>query len=152
MVLDDKPLYVALDAGVPMDEAPEGVMLVRKVPATYLDESVYNVMQKMIDPEGDSLNDSYNTLERQVANIVKGWFEEMERNPTEYKVTVAAFPEEGDQIPLDLDSNLRDYESVVKFKQETETDSETGEVVNERYKLVDLFARRAIKSGIDSLL
>jgi len=152
MALDDKPLYIALEANVPVRGAEDVVPLIRKVDASYFSETVYNVMQKLIDGEGDSLNDPYNNLEKQVANTVQSWFNEMESSPDDYKVSVLAFDKENTEISLDLQKTLGTYESIIKYKEETETDPDTGEISTEKYKLVELFARRSVKSGIESLL
>ena len=150
--MDDKPLYITLEAQVPVKGAEDGVPLVRKVEATYMDKTVYDAMQKIIDPEADALNEPYNHLEKQTATTVKDWFVKMNNDPDNYSVSVLSFDKDGTDIALDLDKRLGDYESIVKYKQESINDPETGETINERYKYVELFARLNVPSGLESKL
>ncbi len=141
--MDDKPIYVTLEASVPIASNDQGTLLVRKVPDTYLSGTVVDLVKKVLDPEADSLNEEYNAAEREVANTVSGWFKEMNDDPANYQVSIMGLDEENKAIPMGLDSRVADYDSVIRYKEET--DPNTG--VGERYKLIDLLARRRVPGG-----
>ncbi len=141
--MDDKPIYVTLDAMVPIKDNDEGVLLVKKVEQTYLEGTVEDLIRKLIDPEADALNEAYNAEERDVANTVSKWFRDMNADPDNYKVSIKAIVDNGEPIPLDLDGRVAEYDSIIRTKEEI--DSETN--AKEKYKLIDFIARRSVPGG-----
>jgi len=138
----EKPFYATLEAFVP-NRDEDNTLLVKKLPDTYLSGSVRDLVQKMLDPEADALNESYNALERDVADTVTTWFRNMNNEPNNYAVTVAALGADGNQVPLGLDDRVSNYSAILKVKEETDTDSGA----TERYQLIDLFAQSAVPGG-----
>jgi len=147
MAIDDNPLYIALESQVPVRGVEDGVPLIREVDVSYFGETVYNVIQKLIDVEGDSLNDPYNNLEKQVANTVQHWFNGMEKSPNDYNFLVIGFDKDNTEIYIDLQKILGTYESIIEYKEGIEIDSDTCEMSKEKYTLINLFIRRNICDG-----
>ena len=142
MPIDDKPVYVTLDAMVPT-KSGDSTLLVRKVKQEYLAGTVNDLVQKILDPEADSLNVSYNAEEHEVVDIVSEWFREMGRDPDNYRVVVSARDDSGERVPLDLDTRVSDYDSIVRRKEDT--DDSTGAKTN--YHLIEMLMQRVVPSG-----
>lgn len=149
-VNSDKPFYATLESFLPPEDGQEDYILVKKLPAEFLESSIYDVVQKLLEPEGDNLNDAYNSNEKETAETVKGWFKDAESDPENYRVIVMAIDKDSNEVEVELEGRLNEpqYADIIKVKQET--DPETN--ANESYRLVDLTIQRKLPSGLyDSL-
>lgn len=144
--MDDKPLYVTLEGFVPTD-GDDSTLLVKKVPADYLNKSVYDTVQKLLDTTGDDMNDAYNANEKETAKIIGGWFKDMNKNPDNYAIAIAALDVDNNEVPLKLEDQMSHYDNILKTK--TETDPETN--ASESYKFIDLLAQRNVPNGYDTI-
>lgn len=141
--IDDKPFYVSFEALVPTQDDDEGTVLVKKLGSEYVDKSVYDLVNKVLDPNEDSMNDEYNAMEKDVANTVKGWFRNMSERPDDYSVSIVGFDENGEEVPLDLEKKVAEYSSLIK--PEEKINEETGET--EHYRLMELGGQTTMIGG-----
>jgi hypothetical protein len=71
------------------------------------------------------------------------WFRDMSRDPDNYAVAVLALDDNGEEVPLNLDTRVSDYDSIIRTKEEK--DAETGSTA--KYNLIELLTKRMVPSG-----
>ena len=148
---DDKPIYVRLepDRSGATAHIPDTV-LVKTVDSSYLDKKVYDLVQKVLDPEPDIHNpNGYNTDEKELAGIISGWYREKMNNPdmTEGITLSGKDKQSGLHYPLDIDELVSEYDWLIS--RETETDPETNSEIT--YKFAELGVRRIVGGGYENI-
>lgn len=147
--MDDKPIYVSLLADLPSTIGGDQP-LVKKIDSEYMSGTVNDIVQKMIDPDKDTMNEAYNANEREMANTVQEWFRMANESPNEYSVGILGVVGK-ETFPMNLDDKIADpkYESLFQVHEEK---NDSGD--KERYKLLEMEVSQGLPNGyiMDSML
>ncbi len=148
---DDKPIYVR------MEPEPSGetvrfpdTVLVKRLDSSFADKKVYDLVQKVLDPDPDTFNpNGYNTDEKELASIISGWYQEKMNNPDwNMGITLRGKDKSsGMYYPLDIEELVSEYDWLIS--REVETDPETNDEVT--YKLAELTVRKVAGGGYEDI-
>lgn len=99
---------------VSLDLIGQEDILLKKVSASYMEKPVRNLVEYMLDHNGDSLNPGYNQLEREIVGMINRSMRQAEASPYNDGIEVLAETNnDGDPIHLKLENKLSDYESQI---------------------------------------
>jgi hypothetical protein len=129
--MKDKRMFVVLDIPYQLDDE-DCSSLIKELDPSYLEKKVYELVQKMLDPKADDLNQSYNSVERDSAKILSDWFADSKEK--EYSLTIIGFTKEGEDVYLKMEEKLSIYDSIIIDREEI--CERSG--IKESYKLVQL--------------
>jgi len=89
----------------------------------------------LLDPRADDINPGYNGPEREYAQRIRSWRDEVERNPNGASFNLFAIDERGEQVgPFELEDKVSDYlPRIVRDR------TIMGEDGPQEYKSADLF-------------
>lgn len=140
-----KLVYVTVDPSIPPVREGETNFLVKGVNESYLGGTFRDVIQHILDPARDEYNEGYNAHDSNLAAKIQGWFNEMNTNPNQVKVDVAALSnnEPPQEIRVGLNDIISDYTD--RILQTKERVGESGE--KNPYRLIDLCVRKNVPGG-----
>jgi hypothetical protein len=124
--MKDKRMFITLDSMQFNDD--KEIMLVKQVDSIYLEKTVYDNIQKLLDPKSDALNKTYNPIEKNTAKIVTDWFK-TSNTYMDVITNVYGFIEEGMLFELKINDQLSKYDSIINYKEFPCKETNPGEKI-----------------------
>ncbi len=143
-----KDLYLLIDPALPVNEGEEEnrlPILTTKLPETYLDKTVEDLVQYGIDPE------RYQTAgDKETAMTIQSWFREMNADPENKPVDVILYTK--DEPPEDIDVTLSTHVSEYKERivQDRPITDASGATIPCR--VVEMGIAKGYDSGLDRIV
>jgi len=134
----EKPLYVTLDPG-----RTKADRLVKRLDEFYKEMTFEYVVEKMLDPEADELNEAYNPTEKEVAGRIAQFYDQRSNNPNAAQLSAFKNDESGQRLSLHLDDTVADHlEKILSLKTEQD---DKGQVYT--YQAIHLLINAGVSGG-----
>jgi len=133
----EKPLYVTLDPGRTKSDR-----LVKRLNEFYKEMAFEDVVNKMLDPEADELNEAYTPLEKEVALRIAQFYDQRSSTPNAAQLSAFKNDDSGERVRLYFEDTVADkLETILSLK----TEEQEGQLYT--YQAIHLFINAGIAGG-----